>query len=194
MLFRSRPYPVKYFTWPRCTRDDHHSKASQSPDQTQGDRQSISKHLSQFSGAAVLALASSLINRPPCADLQVKVYPADIAWQLGMRFSNGKGAAAHLVLAGEHGLRQGSGDIRILIPHKQTNQHAGYLIPGPNANGAKAWSNDPSGQLSSVFLGPGIRSATAPWAIGPVDGRSIDRKSTRLNSSHSGESRMPSSA
>ena len=35
-----------------------------------------------------------------------------------------------------------------------------------------------------------------PGGIAPIPGgmRSVDRKSTRLNSSHSGESRMPSSA
>ena len=47
--------------------------------------------------------------------------------------------------------------------------------------------------LVLVSMAPGARSATAA-ALFAASLVTLDRKSTRLNSSHSGESRMPSSA
>ena len=44
------------------------------------------------------------------------------------------------------------------------------------------------------FLGLGAQPPTAEWGTMLADARELDRKSTRLNSSHSSVSRMPSSA
>ena len=56
---------------------------------------------------------------------------------------------------------------------------------------------DPPAHLSTAFarrpaalVGAGARGGREDGDAGPA----VDRKSTRLNSSHSGESRMPSSA
>ena len=45
-------------------------------------------------------------------------------------------------------------------------------------------------------LGQHLVAATSPWkcCVPTLPGSAIDRKSTRLNSSHMSESRMPSSA
>ena len=46
----------------------------------------------------------------------------------------------------------------------------------------------------TCFVGEDWQQDFQPFDGGPVQSLSEDRKSTRLNSSHSGESRMPSSA
>ena len=44
------------------------------------------------------------------------------------------------------------------------------------------------------LMGAALAEAEKAAALGEVPVGAVDRKSTRLNSSHSGESRMPSSA
>ena len=55
-----------------------------------------------------------------------------------------------------------------------------------------------NGSLLGIILSPGKRGPLNVWKVVLLDGRTLslepDRKSTRLNSSHVSESRMPSSA
>ena len=77
-----------------------------------------------------------------------------------------------------------------------TNQHRGTPWNPWDPTTART----PGG--SSSGSGVAVAAGFAPWAVGTDTGGSVrlpaywcgDRKSTRLNSSHSGESRMPSSA
>ena len=63
---------------------------------------------------------------------------------------------------------------------------------GPTTSGAPEAPGASAGDPAPGTHAPGT---TPPGPITPEDaGRAADRKSTRLNSSHSGESRMPSSA
>mgnify|MGYP003336426133 CR=1 FL=1 len=61
----------------------------------------------------------------------------------------------------------------------------------PAAKGIKK-----SGSKISLSLkaNPGLAKSNGLVSVGKVQGYSVDRKSTRLNSSHSQQSRMPSSA
>ena len=59
-----------------------------------------------------------------------------------------------------------------------------HAIMGPNGSGKST--------LASTIAGHPRYEVTSGSIT--LDGEDVDRKSTRLNSSHSGESRMPSSA
>ena len=78
-----------------------------------------------------------------------------------------------------------------------------HLMPVPNAAGAAAYavlsSSLPYGVVARSLPLNGYRFRGYLDAAGTLNGLGVgnpnaDRKSTRLNSSHSGESRMPSSA
>ena len=52
-------------------------------------------------------------------------------------------------------------------------------------------------QVTGLTFGPVFNEVNDLWnwqKANPVEGKKVDRKSTRLNSSHSQQSRMPSSA
>ena len=87
-----------------------------------------------------------------------------------------------------------------LIPsHPSVDTAMNYLEPVLAAYRTQAYQNMKTGIFPSYFHGKcldgnGQEPAGCPDPDCPVVCGTSDRKSTRLNSSHSGESRMPSSA
>ena len=64
-------------------------------------------------------------------------------------------------------------------------------VPGLTVSGVRTYAQK---RVARTPQSVSQRTTTNPSPTSQVKNRNVDRKSTRLNSSHSGESRMPSSA